>query len=311
MTRAPNFLSSGALDRAARRRQEPDWIAARLDRPDSRLIPVWRGRSFLAAGEGARAGAVAAPYHAELAGEAPPVFLGLLGDVAYFAVDVSHVADPDAHPLLSGGRFADLWRLLPLWAQAEQDTAEAEDANVLAYARAMLHWHAQHRYCGACGAPTRSEAAGHRLVCRSEGCGRRQFPRTDTAMIVLVHDGGDRIVLGRAPGFPPGMRSILAGFQEPGESLEDTVAREVFEEVGVPVTDIAYHSSQPWPFPGGLMVGFTAEATASALRVDADELEEADWYDRDAVRAMVRSQATRIPPRVTLAGRLIREWLDG
>lgn len=309
--RAPNFLSNVALDRAAHRRQDSAWIAARLERPESRLVPVWRNRSFLAGAEGARAGSIPAPHHAELTGAGQPVFLGLLDDVAYFAVDVAHVDDPAAHPLLAGGRFADLRRLMPLWAQVGAGAAEAAEANVLAHARAMIHWHAQHRHCGACGAPTRSEAAGHRLACTSEACGQRQFPRTDTAMIVLVHDGRDRALLGRAPSFPPGMRSILAGFQEPGESLEDTVAREVLEEVGVPVTDIAYHSSQPWPFPGALMVGFTARATALALQVDAEELEDAAWYDRAAVRDMSRSEAMRIPPRVSLAGRLIREWLDG
>src|SRR5690606_35249197 len=138
---------------------------------------------------------------------------------------------------------------------------------LLAYARGLVHWHVRHRFCPACGGPMQSAEAGHVRRCAGSSCGTQNFPRTDPAVIMLVSDG-ERAILGRQRVWPAGMHSVLAGFVEPGESLEDAVAREVLEEVGVAVSDVTYHSSQPWPFPASIMLGFYARAASDLLQVN-------------------------------------------
>jgi len=155
---------------------------------------------------------------------------------------------------------------------------------VLAYARALVSWRRRHHYCGSCGTATVSRSAGHVRVCPDQGCGDEQFPRLDPAVIVLVSDGA-RALLGRQKAWPPGRYSTIAGFVEPGESLEDAVLREVLEETGVAVRECRYHSSQPWPFPSSLMLGFTAEADAAAVPRADDELEDVRWFTREDVAA--------------------------
>src|SRR5262249_4560440 len=151
--------------------------------------------------------------------------------------------------------------------------------SLLAYARGLMHWHARHGFCGVCGSRTESASAGHVRKCTNPDCGASHFPRTDPAVIMLVHDG-DKALLGRQKVWPQGMYSTLAGFVEPGESLEETVRREVYEETGIAVGEVVYHSSQPWPFPASLMIGFHAEARSRTInRVDS-ELEDAGWFSR-------------------------------
>jgi NAD+ diphosphatase len=181
----------------------------------------------------------------------------------------------------------------------------AEEAGLLAYARAMVSWRRQHRFCGCCGAQTTPAKGGHVLICSNPACGKEQFPRIDPAIIVLVSDG-DRALLGRQAAWPPGRYSTIAGFVEPGESLEDAVAREVLEETGIAVDDIEYHSSQPWPFPASLMLGFTAHALSrEILRLD-QELEDARWFSR----ADLASGSVLLPPRQSISYRLIEHWYD-
>ena len=181
---------------------------------------------------------------------------------------------------------------------------EPEDGALLAYARAMMTWHQRHRFCGACGAPTESQQAGHLRRCTRAECAAEIFPRTDPAVIMLVRDG-DWCLLGRQARWPPGVYSALAGFVEPGESLEDAVGREVMEEAGVAIDGCEYHSSQPWPFPSSIMLGFWATARRGEVRVDGSELEEARWFHRDQVLA----QEVRLPPKLSIARRLIDDWL--
>lgn len=180
------------------------------------------------------------------------------------------------------------------------------DAGFAAYARALVHWHRQHRFCGQCGAPTAIEIGGHRRRCG--GCDTVQFPRLDPAIIVLVeHDG--RVLLGRQASWPARRYSVLAGFVEPGESLEDALRREVEEESGVVVTECDYHSSQPWPFPASLMLGFTARAASDALRY-GDELEHAAWFSPAALLAAVMAGEIRLPPPLSLSARLLEDWYE-
>jgi NAD+ diphosphatase len=229
------------------------------------------------------------------------VFLGLANGAPHFAIDVSAL-EPDAaaRAFDTSAAFEDL--------RAVGAALPDSEAALLAYARGILWWHERHRFCGVCGHPTRSTDAGHRRLCVNEACKAEQFPRSDPAVIVSV-EYEDRCLLARGARFPPHFHSVLAGFVEPGESLEDTVAREVFEECGIRVADIAYHSSQPWPFPSSLMLGFRARALNTDLTLDPSEILEAGWYTRDWIRALEPGGPFRIPPQFSISGRLIADWL--
>jgi NAD+ diphosphatase len=171
----------------------------------------------------------------------------------------------------------------------------------------MTHWHATHKYCGSCGAPTESREGGHLRVCTDPDCARAHFPRTDPAVIMLVAKD-DRCLLGRKAEWPPGRYSTLAGFVEPGESLEDAVRREVMEETGVVVSDVEYHSSQPWPFPASLMLGFFCRAETEVVQRNDKELEDARWFTREELRN--GNGGMGIAPRpISIARRLIDDWL--
>ena len=164
----------------------------------------------------------------------------------------------------------------------------------MVHAVALAEWHASHRFCPRCGGALRSTAAGHVLVC--EQCARQQFPRSDPAVIMMVTDeSGDRALLGRQAAWPVGRFSTLAGFVDPGESLEEAVVREVAEEVGVQVTDVTYFGNQPWPFPQSLMVGFFARATTTEINVDQDEIEDARWFTREEMRAQAEDGTLVLP----------------
>ena len=299
MTNRPNIYAATPLDRASLRRKDDDWLTEAWLAPDARVLPVWQTRS-LVAGPHEAPRAVLLPAEGL---EAVPIFLGLTADGApLFAVDLSMVEVPEALPALQGrGRFEDLRAAGPLMPEGE--------AALCAYARGMVWWNARHRFCGACGSPAATAEGGHVRLCTNPDCATHHFPRTDPAVIMLIHDGGDRLVLGRQSRFPAGMHSVLAGFVEPGESLEDTVAREVFEEVGLSVTDIRYRSSQPWPFPSSLMLGFTARATSFDIDTGADELESAAWFDRDFLRNHTPGEEFRLPRADSIASRLVHEWL--
>jgi NAD+ diphosphatase len=294
-----NVYSSYELDRSEPRRSDAEWIEARLADPASRLALVWRDQSLASATAEEPAELLVEPSRARAL--ASPLFLGLRADVAYFAADVSALDDPIAELDLEGaGRFEDLRRLGPALPPFE--------ASLLAYARGMAYWHRRHRFCGVCGAATRVERAGHLRVCTNDACATPHFPRTDPAVIVLVtHD--DACLLGRQAHWPPRRYSVLAGFVEPGEALEDTVKREVFEESGVVVDDVAYHSSQPWPFPSSLMIGFTARALMRTIDLGDDELEEALWVTRGELRAAVARGDMLLSPPDSISRRLIDEWM--
>lgn len=303
--RRPNPYASGPLDRAAAIRKDPALLEASLTRADTRILPLWQAKSFVAGPREAPRLAFLAAAEAwwrERPG-AEAYFLGLTDEIAYFAVDLSAIPDPTLDPDLAGrGEFVDLRAVGPL--------VPPPEGAMLAYARGLVWWHARHRFCGICGHPAVSAEGGHVRKCTNPDCATSHFPRTDPAVIMLVHDG-DRCLLGRQSRFPPGMHSTLAGFVEPGESLEDAVAREVFEETGVRVTDVRYHSSQPWPFPASIMLGFHARAVTTEIRVDTDELETAAWFDRSFVAGRPDSDAFRMPRLDSIARRLIEDWAHG
>ena len=269
------------MDRAAERRTDEAWVRDRLADPSSRAIaigpdgPVMDGDrpAFVPVGPGDEA-----------------VLLGVdENGTALFAV---------AHH--EGGTS--------LRAAAAQ--LSRRDAGLVAYATAILTWHRNHGHCARCGTQTAMGEAGHVRTCPN--CGAVHHPRTDPVVIMLVHDPeGDRVLLGRQARWPAGRFSALAGFVEPGESLEDAVHREVAEESGVEVTDLRYRSSQPWPFPASLMIGFHARYAGGQARAADAELEDVRWFSRAELRAVVDGQTEfHVPPPAAIARRLIDEWLE-
>src|SRR5437763_2467495 len=321
--RAPNYYAHPGFERAGLRRREPDWIRERVLDPASVFIPVWRTQNLIIeiAESEPRAASITVEGLAAVFGALDDiderlmrgefVFLGLIDERAHFALDVSSIETPleqlRSPALAAAGieeaavRFADLRQLA--------GRLERHEGALLALARAMLFWHSRHRFCGLCGSPTRSEEAGHMRRCSDPGCDTMHFPRTDPAVIMLVTDG-DRALLGRNQNFPlAGMYSTLAGFVEPGESLEDAVAREVMEETGIEVGAVHYHSSQPWPFPANIMLGFYAEATSRDITVDYGELADASWFERRWLLSHVDDESFRMPRRDSIARRLIGDWL--
>lgn len=300
-----NPLAGLPLDRMGHRRMDGEWLAERLADPTSRLALVWRelGAVVPVGEREMRALLLRANEAAPLLDVAGQVlFLGAWRDQAHFALDLSTLDDPKPllSPLAPGAvAFADLREIGTFLPDAE--------AALIGYARALTFWHRRHRFCGACGAETVAEAGGHIRRCTNTSCGIEHFPRTDPAVIMLT-TSGDWCALGRQPRFPEGMYSTLAGFVEPGESLEEAVAREVAEEVGLEVIEARYQHSQPWPFPASIMLGFRAEVTGGELTPDPAELEDARWFHRDELRDRDR-RPIYLPRRLSIARRLIDDWL--
>jgi NAD+ diphosphatase len=322
--RAHNYYAAPGFERAGLKRRDTFWILERFTDPATRFVPVWRNRNLVAEIEGGEPRGLALGWarlvplfgHDTAAedrlGRGEAVFLGVVDGRAHFALDLSAVEAP-LDPLASEARreigleaadlnFADLRQLA--------GRLDRREAAMLAHARAMMYWHARHRFCGVCGSPTKSEEAGHMRRCTAPGCDTLHFPRTDPAVIMLVTHG-DEALLGRSRQFPPGMYSTLAGFVEPGESLEDAVAREVREETGIGVGAVHYHSSQPWPFPANIMLGFYAEAVDREITIDVGELEDARWVARSWLRTHADDDDFRMPRRDSIARRLIEDWLSG
>jgi NAD+ diphosphatase len=283
-------LSRTAHDRAHLARSLPDPTDGRAVR-----VLVVDGKGAVPVEEGPDGPRLVWAEHAQLPPDA--VFLGQADGVPFAAVR-------GERSLSVGGRPVDTWAGLRELGAELGDL----DAGLLVQAVAILEWHARHRFSPLTGAATTIERAG--WVQRDPTTGTELFPRTDPAVIMLVHDGGDRVVLGRQAVWPPGRFSILAGFVEPGESAEAAVAREVAEEVGLSVTDIRYAGSQPWPFPQSLMLGFVARAVGSDdLRLDPDEIEEARWFTRDELRSGAGPRA--LPPPVSIARNILDRWVAG
>jgi len=275
-------FSGAALDRAPAQRRHDDWLTERRADPRARAVQlshdgVWidAGRLLLAAPDGA------------------DVFLGLAGDVPLFALDLTG-AEPD------GGHAAGL--------REAATELPAGEAALAAYAASLLGWHRRHRFCANCGQPSRAADGGHERVC--DACGAHHFPRTDPVVIVRVVDGRDRLLLGRATRWPEARYSLLAGFVEPGETLEEAVRRDVLEESSVSVDPIGYVASQPWPFPSSLMLGFHARAIGGEPRADGDELVDVRWFERPELLAAAAGRGEiALSPPYSIARRLIDDWL--
>jgi NAD+ diphosphatase len=283
------------LDRSAYLRDDREGLVAALADARSRVIPVWNTRNLVVAGDPPRAALLELSSLPQALHNADQlILLGQSGNALYFACAL----DGDVAPqLMDGATFEDLRTAAP--------ALPADDAGLLGYARAMVTWRQRHRYCGNCGAPTRALRGGHVVLCTNSTCALEQFPRIDPAIIVLISDG-ERALLGRQASWPAGRYSTIAGFVEIGESLEDAVVREVLEETGVPVDEIRYHSSQPWPFPASLMLGFTAHALSADVHRKDKELEDVRWFSRQDIVA----RNFLLPTGLSISYRLIEHWFD-
>jgi len=226
------------------------------------------------------------------------IFLGQSGKASYFTFEVN---DEYKKLLFKLGQFEELRKSIPYLTEFEIE--------VLLHAKAMAYWHSRHKFCGTCGSPTINKEAGNLLVCSNSNCKINHFPRTDPAVIVLVTKD-DKCLLGHNKAWVGNRYSTLAGFVEPGESLEDAVRREVYEESGIEVANIQYVSSQPWPFPSSLMLGFTAEALNKDIVIDDHEIEHAAWFTRKEIIDKLKNKTIKMPTKISIAFKLISQWFN-
>jgi NAD+ diphosphatase len=298
-------FAGNPLDRMSQRRRDADWIASLLDDPQTRVLPFRELKPIV------RAQSAPAPdwqplprWRTAIAGGATLVLLGIGGGRAHFALDATAApAEPEDDALTADVRS--------LAAQIP-----GPDAAILAEARSLLDWHARHGFCAQCGNPTTISSGGWGRQCPQ--CRAHHYPRVDPVVIMLAVKG-ERCLLGRNRRRVGSRYSCLAGYMEPGETLEEAVRREVLEESGVRVGRVRYLASQPWPFPSTLMVGLLAEAVSEDIRIDPEELAEARWFDRAEVRAMVERSRTdepipgvaTLPPPLAIGHQLARRWAFG
>jgi len=287
-----NVFAGAFVDRIGERRKDSAWLAEAVRNEQSCFVPVW-GEQCLIGGDPLRAILLSRGQVGSMVDDQELIFLGLFRDRPAFAISINAAANA---PFPELGEFHDLRYL--------GTVLPPDEANLVAHARALVLWHASQVFCGVCGSSARPEAAGNSRICMNNDCRREIFPRVDPAIIVLVSDG-DRCLLGRQVGWPEGRYSAVAGFVEPGESLEDSVRREVYEETNIRVRTVSYHSSQPWPFPSSLMLGFMAEATSSDIILNDGELEDAQWFTRKELR----SGFPKLPFQISIARRLVDHWL--
>lgn len=294
-----NRFTSVRLDRLVEHRDDAEWVTHALTANDAHYVPLWRSRSLLERGDDGTIAVYLRPGELDQPDRIqPPTLLGTDEKRTYFAVSLTDDQKDAVLAARPKARFANL-----RMASIDMD---AKHAGILAYAKALHYWQHRHGFCGVCGAANRLKSAGHRLVCGNEECARETFPRIDPAIIVLVTHG-DACLLGRNANWPPRRFSTLAGFVEPGESLEDAVVREVYEEAQVELRDIQYVSSQPWPFPASSMCGFYAEAASRDCRT-SDELEELRWYSTGELTEAVLAGEVLLSAPVSIAFQLLADW---
>jgi NAD+ diphosphatase len=343
------------------RRRDPDWVAAQRSHPAARAVmagsrgvvmdgdrlavvpldgattsPAARAASaspatgsMSSAARAAAASSVTGSSSPALVSEpGEPLLLGVDDAGPLFAIDIDAPAPGGEQPapLIAPGGPRGSGAAPPEPADGPRAVGLREAVTVLppgegglvAYLASLLNWHRRHAFCAACGAPTHVAEAGLTRACPR--CGTHHHPRTDPVVIMLVEDG-DRLLLGRSPAWPPRRYSALAGFVEPGESLEEAVVREVLEESGVRVGGPRYLASQPWPFPSSLMVGFIAPWESGEPAPGEEDIDDVRWFDREEVAAAAADDAggwggdsdapLLLPPRLAIARRLIERWLAG
>ena len=300
-----NTFAGNPLNRVSDRRKDDAWLAEQLASDESLGLAIWNGKPLV---ENAKDGGVQIAYLpakmvAELAGGPERLlFMGLWKETSVFALDMEGAADPCDGPLQGLGRFEDL--------RAIATRLPHTDAAILATAKQMFEWRRRHKHCANCGEPSFVGEGGWKRVCPA--CNVEHFPRTDPVVIMLaVH--GDRCMLGRQEIWPKGMFSSLAGFLEPGESIEEACARELFEEAGLRTASVAYHSTQPWPYPSSLMIGLIAQVEDDNAVPDQTELSEVKWFTKGEARDLLAGKypGCAAPGSMAIAHQLIKAWAEG
>jgi NAD+ diphosphatase len=298
-------FAGNPLDRVSQRRQDAAWIASLLDDPETRLLPF---RELKPVVRDPSAAALdwqpVAPWRAAIDSGATLVLLGIGDGRAYFALDASSAPAAAA----ADGTTADVRSLAT--------AIPGQEAAILAEARSALDWHVRHGFCAQCGTPSAISSGGWGRRCPN--CRAHHYPRVDPVVIMLAVSG-ERCLLGRNRRRVGTRYSCLAGFMEPGETIEEAVRREVLEESGIQVGRVRYLASQPWPFPSTLMMGLLAEAVSEEIKIDPEELAEARWFGRDEVQAMVERSRTddpipnvaTLPPPLAIGHQLARRWAFG
>lgn len=293
-----NFLSGALLDRCSSLRRDPEWLRVAFHDPSARILCYCNGEPLIRGGvENPEPILLSSGVDIE---PSLAVFLGVESGSPVFAVDRPRFEDFGNGDAPAGGVPTDFREIAALMSRPA--------GALLAYGRALLLWHAKHPFCSICGSPSAPAEGGHLRRCTNQACLTEHYPRTDPAVIMLVVSGS-HCLLGRQAAWPENLYSALAGFVEGGESLEEAVRREVHEEAGVEVGEVVYHSSQPWPFPSSLMIGFTGHALTREIRLNDSELSDAKWFSRDEIAERVQDGTLRLPRPVSIARRMVEDWI--
>ena len=297
-----NSFSTKLLDRASLKRSNEMWINDQFNNESARIIPVSHSKILCTSIQNPRAIYLTKNDLNDFSNERElSILLGVSDKKTYFAIDMELMKSALILSDKNRGEFHDFKQVMPL--------LNFRDSALLSIARFMINWQSRNQYCGKCGSPTISAEAGNLRICENTNCGQSHFPSMDPAIIVLV-SFGEYCLLGRQKIWPKGMYSTIAGFVEPGESVEDAVIREVNEETGIIVEKLEYQYSQPWLFPSSLMLGFTASAKGNDIKIDKNELEDARWFSRKEIKDNLKKGLLRIPSKVAIAYHLIEEWFN-
>ncbi len=300
----PHFYATSGFDRMAHFRDDDEKMENRLKADDCLFVPVWNDRVFTSKDRTTPRYFSYAELDALDLQSPQMIYLGQSHKgQTLAAVDISAI-----EPLDEQDWFDDHLSCVDL--RGAGLSLSADDASIIAYAQTLLRWHKDAKFCGRCGTRTTSKSAGHARRCSNDDCKTEHFPRINPAVIMLVEYEG-RVLLASNPNFPEKLRSILAGFVEPGESLEQAVAREVWEEVGLEIENIRYHSSQPWPFSSSIMLGYTVTAKTEAMTVNKEELSEADWYTPADIAKAVDEEVLGLPRVDSIARAILDDWIKG
>lgn len=301
-----NTFTGNPLDRAGDRRNDPEWLLEQAANPEALALVMWQGKPLVEDhADGPRLQWLSLP-HARAVVPDREVFLGLWKAAPVFAIEVEGAVDPTAGPLQGLGGFPEM--------REAAMVLSGPDAAMAGLAKSLFDWRARHGFCAACGQASETASGGWKRICPA--CKTEHFPRVDPVTIMLaIYKGGPEPVclLGRQAAWPAGRMSALAGFLEPGESIEEGCAREIEEEAGLTVTSVRYHSSQPWPFPSQMMIGLFAEVDSDDARPDQTELEAVAWLTRAEAAAVLAGTHAEIkaPPGIAIARTLLQAWVDG
>lgn len=297
-----NLFSTNFLDRVSFKRNDKIWINAQFKKESTRILPVWASKNLcMSAPKKRPIFLTPSDLHDYPNAIESSILLGISDKKTYFTIDIDSFEYASTLCDKKNGEFLDLRHVAPLF--------NFQDAALATLAQFMINWSSNNRFCGKCGNPTISAEAGNVRICKNSQCKQSHFPSMDPAIIVLV-SSGEYCLLGRQQAWPEGMYSTIAGFVEPGESVEDAVIREVEEETGIKVEEIEYQSSQPWLFPSSLMLGFTANAKSNEISIAKNELEDARWFSRQEIKDNLTKGLMRLPLKVSIAHNLIKAWYE-